>query len=48
MVFRSIECGKNTFSRQTWGQSLIVNPNGKILSDLGNKVGYDVLDLIND
>ena len=47
-IIAPAQCGKNTFSRQTWGQSLIVNPNGKILSDLGNKVGYDVLDLIND
>ena len=39
------QCGQNTSSRKTWGHSLIVNPNGKILCDLGNYAGYHVLRL---
>ncbi len=42
------QCGQNTSSRKTWGHSLVVNPHGIILCDLGNKAGYNVLKLKND
>ena len=47
-IIAPAQCGQNTSTRKTWGHSLIINPSGKILCDLGNNVGYRVLRLNND
>ena len=47
-IIAPAQCGQNTSIRKTWGHSLIINPNGKILCDLGNNPGYRVLRLKND
>ena len=47
-ILAPAQCGQNTVSRNTWGHSLVVNPNGKILCDLGEKTGYSIINLKND
>ena len=47
-ILAPAQCGQNTSTRKTWGHSLIINPNGKILCDLGSNPGYRVLRLKND
>ncbi len=47
-IIAPAQCGQNTSTRKTWGHSLIIDPNGKILCDLGNYAGYRVLRLKND
>ena len=44
-IIAPAQCGQNTSSRKTWGHSLLINPNGQILCDLGDKVGCDVIKL---
>ena len=46
-IIAPAQCGQNTSSRKTWGHSLLINPNGQILCDLGNKVDCDVIKLKN-
>ena len=46
-IIAPAQCGQNTSSRKTWGHSVIIDPNGKILCDLGNKIDYDVIQLKN-
>ena len=46
-IIAPAQCGQNTSSRKTWGHSLIIDPNGQILCDLGNKVDCDVIKLKN-
>lgn len=44
-IIAPAQCGKNTSSRKTWGHSFVVNPKGKVLCDLENKIGYRVINL---
>ena len=46
-IIAPAQCGQNTSSRKTWGHSVIIDPNGKTLCDLGNKIDYDVIQLKN-
>ncbi len=47
-IIAPAQCGRNTSSRKTWGHSLIINPKGKILCDLGKKATYSVISLKNE
>lgn len=47
-IIAPAQCGQNTYSRKTWGHSLIINPQGEILCDLGRNTCYRVLRIKKD
>ena len=44
-VFAPAQCGQNGPSRSTWGHSLVVDPLGEVISDLGQEPGTGIVEL---
>ena len=44
-ILAPAQCGQNGPSRSTWGHSLVVDPLGQVISDLGQERGTGIVEL---
>ena len=44
-ILAPAQCGQNGTNRFTWGHSLVVNPDGKVINDSGKEPGVAVVEL---
>ena len=44
-ILAPAQCGQNGPSRSTWGHSLVVDPLGEVISDLGQEPGTSIVEL---
>jgi predicted amidohydrolase len=44
-VVAAAQCGKHDDGRETWGQSLVVDPWGKVLVDMDKSIGLSIVEL---
>ena len=44
-IIAPAQCGQNIPGRRTWGHSLIISPEGQIISDSGENPGISIVDL---
>ncbi|AMM84795.1 carbon-nitrogen hydrolase family protein [Martelella sp. AD-3] len=44
-VVAAAQCGHHDDGRETWGQSMIVDPWGTVVEDMGKRIGLAVVDL---
>ncbi|MBT9371160.1 carbon-nitrogen hydrolase family protein [Rhizobium sp. CSW-27] len=44
-VVAAAQCGQHDDGRETWGQSLVVDPWGRVLIDMDKEIGLSIVDL---